>query len=211
MRLLSFVLFTLASLPAAAATTIDFEEFDSNGSENISNSVISQGYVITHSLAPAYDPGFPWAIGSPGFGVPGPSSNGGNVLNYCADTFCFPDAGTEPVFTLQHESNTIFDLNAVEFAGSYSGIVFEVTGYLNSGGTISTSVVSDGLAWQTIGFGSEWANLSKVEFRSPVTDSFGYSAGIDGIVVTTVPIPAAVWLFGSGLGLLGWFRRRQTA
>jgi hypothetical protein len=29
--------------------------------------------------------------------------------------------------------------------------------------------------------------------------------------VSTVPIPAAVWLFGSGLGLLGWMRRKQTA
>jgi hypothetical protein len=28
--------------------------------------------------------------------------------------------------------------------------------------------------------------------------------------VSQVPIPAAVWLFGSGLGLLGWFRRRQS-
>jgi hypothetical protein len=29
--------------------------------------------------------------------------------------------------------------------------------------------------------------------------------------VSGIPIPAAFWLFGSGLGLLGWFRRRQSA
>ena len=28
--------------------------------------------------------------------------------------------------------------------------------------------------------------------------------------VSAIPIPAAVWLFGSGLGLLGWFRRKAA-
>jgi hypothetical protein len=28
--------------------------------------------------------------------------------------------------------------------------------------------------------------------------------------ITAVPVPAAVWLFGSALGLLGWMRRRQN-
>lgn len=31
------------------------------------------------------------------------------------------------------------------------------------------------------------------------------------VAASVVPIPAAVWLFGSGLGLLGWMRRRQAA
>ena len=31
-----------------------------------------------------------------------------------------------------------------------------------------------------------------------------------GIIVNPIPIPGAVWLFGSALGLLGWMRRRAN-
>jgi hypothetical protein len=41
----------------------------------------------------------------------------------------------------------------------------------------------------------------------PLVDSFSLIA----FSTTAVPIPAAVWLFGSALGGLGWMRRRKTA
>jgi hypothetical protein len=44
----------------------------------------------------------------------------------------------------------------------------------------------------------------------PIPNGAGWY-GMDNLTYSVVPIPAAVWLFGSGLGLLGWFRRRQTA
>jgi hypothetical protein len=43
-------------------------------------------------------------------------------------------------------------------------------------------------------------------------DWFAYEGRrVTGGRVTAVPVPAAVWLFGSALAGLGWFRRRQTA
>ena len=51
------------------------------------------------------------------------------------------------------------------------------------------------------------------------TSSSGESAFIDKDVIagttmtvetTPIPVPAAVWLFGSALGLLGWVRRRTA-
>jgi len=32
----------------------------------------------------------------------------------------------------------------------------------------------------------------------------------DNWTITAVPVPAAVWLFGSALAGLGWMRRKQT-
>jgi hypothetical protein len=44
-----------------------------------------------------------------------------------------------------------------------------------------------------------------------ILSGVGYDPGdVTATAWSLVPIPAAVWLFGSGLGLLGWFRRRQS-
>ena len=39
------------------------------------------------------------------------------------------------------------------------------------------------------------------------SDAINYIARPNGMI--TMPVPAAVWLFGSALGLLAWVRRRS--
>ncbi len=45
--------------------------------------------------------------------------------------------------------------------------------------------------------------------RGQYLDSCLHNAIIDNVVLTTIPIPAAIWLFGSGIiGLIGIARRK---
>jgi len=50
-------------------------------------------------------------------------------------------------------------------------------------------------------------------FRDPIPFQTGpYTLGLTGVETSIVPVPAAVWLFGSGLlGLIGIARRKKTA
>ncbi len=59
-------------------------------------------------------------------------------------------------------------------------------------------LLTDGV-WQVLGCCDNLANVKAF-------------LGTTGLTAwSVVPLPAAVWLFGSGLALLGWLRRRQTA
>jgi hypothetical protein len=58
----------------------------------------------------------------------------------------------------------------------------------------------------------DWLNLRKLTFVAG-GNPFGVgsaTAEIDNIVVSAVPIPAAMWLFGSALAGLGWLKRKQS-
>jgi len=50
-----------------------------------------------------------------------------------------------------------------------------------------------------------------IELDSAFDQMFQSNFKTTGFATTTVPVPAAVWLFGSALGLLGWVRRRTMA
>jgi hypothetical protein len=57
-----------------------------------------------------------------------------------------------------------------------------------------------------------WTGIERLVVTRPINtqialDDFTYA----NVNINEVPIPAAVWLFGSALGGLGWMRRRKTA
>jgi hypothetical protein len=64
-----------------------------------------------------------------------------------------------------------------------------------------------GVSSEFYGF-SDSLGLTNISFQN-LTGTGNYS--FDNITTTSVPVPAAVWLFGSALGGLGWLRRKQAS
>jgi len=79
-------------------------------------------------------------------------------------------------------------------ASGHNGVVWDLSGFVDGvGGVIKAYVVAG-----AVGNGS--------------TTSPGNSTGVAGVyTLNVVPVPAAVWLFGGALGLLGFARRRSQA
>lgn len=81
-----------------------------------------------------------------------------------------------------------------------------IRGVINGGGFLDTSNVND------LGSG-DWLNLSRVFVFEPGGEQGLFlSVAVDNIVVgAPVPVPAAVWLFGSALAGLVFRRRARQA
>jgi len=144
------------------------------------------------------------------------TTNGGNgtpFLFFCG--WCADDAN-EGV-SIYSQNGLTFELDSLDaFSGgslplqNFQGTGM-VTGHYQEGGTISQAF-SANVAIDTVLFDDAWTNLTSIDIEFSVSSFYPAFVvpGVDNITLQAVPIPAAVWLFGSALAGLGWLRRRQT-
>jgi hypothetical protein len=196
MRLAIAGLILLSSpLANAANIVVDFEGQDVDGWHSGTGPIMDNGFVLdTYAIGVVE-----WIGDSP------------KVVEFCTG-YC----GGDP-FIISNVDNNSFDLLSFDMASFGLPIVtdFTITGNLAGGGilerqiSLSQAITETSGVMETFYFDSGWMGLSSIEID--YTASTGFSAAvIDNIAVSVVPVPAAVWMFGSALAGLGWFRRKQT-
>jgi hypothetical protein len=187
----------------AAAVTIDFEEFsigDGAGPGGLNTVLQSKGFDFT---------GNQHLFGAESTeilnGVSGSKSYGGSASGYGEYGYGW---GTLVVMT--RSDGGLFALYDLDLF-----IEADADGYVSIRGETSGGISADLSA--PIGTG-DWLNLESIRFNAS-GEGWGYGTNLplvlgygtvelDNIVVSAVPIPAAAWLFASGLIGLGCARRK---
>jgi hypothetical protein len=185
-RLMLIGLILFAANSQAAPVTIDFEEV-SGGSANFT----SQGFDFR---------GFNPDGGSFGVGADG---TGNQILQLSVGGFCSTYCSTASVIMTSLDGGP-FSLLSADLSLVTCGIGMQceigVYGRMLDGSSAAGAIGS-----------SDWLNLTEVWFSTSGSDPSGTFQqsvlNVDNIVVQAVPIPAAVWLFGTALAGLGFCRR----
>jgi len=185
------------------AFVIDFEELSSTGG-TISTPVTAGEVGVKQFTFTATD-----ALSGGGDTLYIYEQSGDTSLLYCP--YCYME--------MAHSEGDLFSIYQLDYWGTPWGedlVDVAVTGFLAGGGTVETSFSYNTSASSgTLVFGSEWTQLEKVVFGQPSGVSHienhapTFGTGFDNIHVA--PIPAAVWLFGSGLAYLGWLGRKKSS
>lgn len=194
LNLLSISLLAV-TIPANAAV-IDFEVLEHNHYLDLLNSPYNEdGYVI-ENLTNATNAFEVLGTDHPNF----------------QDSTRLYNRFVDGVTSLEKQDGTAFNLFSIDLAELNGNVtpppdlLVTFEGLLSGGGTVTQTFQLDGIA-----FGAEtflftgFNNLSSVTWTQAEP-----SHQFDNIVVSAIPVPAAIWLFGSGLlGLIGFARRKR--
>jgi hypothetical protein len=138
---------------------------------------------------------------------------GGPDGNYITTNF---PPETSASIRIEHNSGAAFALGSIYVwvPSSYDIDYVDVWGY-DEGSNLVTSMSFTSLpsGWVNLEFDDSWSSVHGVVVGSHgfTTGGFGYyylPPRLDNFSASVVPIPAAVWLFGSALAGLGWLRRK---
>lgn len=189
---------------SAQAITLDFDDAVIAGVEL--NPYISGGFTVQAStLLTATSTAF--AVNS------GRSSTFNNGLNYLSISGSLVD---RPKIEIKNIGGSLFNLNSLQLGSTKdSSVVNAQITAVNNLGDVLSMFVNNLTALSNISL-SGFTNLSSVLIIGSVTsitsptELVGLSIdNLDVTTVSTVPAPAAVWLFGSALlGFLGFSRRK---
>jgi hypothetical protein len=114
-------------------------------------------------------------------------------------------------FSFSETDNSVFSLNSLDAGTTHGGGIGSVvfTGHQLGGGILTQTLALD---FFYANYVFNWANLLSVDVSA--NSDYGYVAydniNVSSATVNAVPVPAAVWLFGSALtGLYGMGKRKQ--
>ena len=219
----AFLLLGCGSLQAIAATT-QITGYDINHS--IYSGFGNWGHYYTGSIDTSYGPG-----NQPYSGGTGTLADG--VIGDAQSSHLFQLGSYDVAITLYLDD--IYELTSIDLFGGNHGnsvpgainsaditingetinlLSIEFGGYATFGSSNLTSPNQRNDKFDLIAAGfsdlySDEIVISNISVHWEGSPDFDYYS-ISEIQVSAVPIPATLWLFGSGLGLLGWMRRKPA-
>lgn len=142
----------------------------------------------------------------------GPASTS-DFINVCACT-----ALNDIVVTLARTDGTSFALNSLDAGLGYNlqdatSVTFQLTGLKTDNSFFSQAFTISDYQWHTLLFADnpDFSNLKELKISGipGAPASLNALAAFDNINVSQVPVPSAIWLFGSGLLGLAALRRKR--